>query len=50
MPFYYLKKRVKALSVAGVSELEDSGASVFQALFTSEDITNYNFRGDINYE
>lgn len=50
VPFYYLKKRVKALSVAGVSVLEGSGASVFQALFTSEDITNYKLRGDVNYE
>lgn len=50
VPFYYLKKPVKALSVAGVSVLEGSSASVFQALFTSEDIANYKFRGDINYE
>jgi hypothetical protein len=50
VPFYYLKKRVKALSVAGVSVLEGSSASAFQALFTSEDIANYKFRGDVNYE
>lgn len=50
VPFYFLKKRVKALSVAGVSLLEGNGASVFQALFTNEDIANYKFRGDINYE
>jgi hypothetical protein len=50
VPFYYLKKRVKALSVAGVSVLEGNGASVFQALFTSEDIANYKLRGDIHYE
>lgn len=50
VPFHYLKKRVKALSVAGVTVLEGNGASIFQALFTNEDITNYKLRGDINYE
>ncbi|WP_158280869.1 hypothetical protein [Pararcticibacter amylolyticus] len=44
-----LSKRIPYLSVPG-SHNPDSDSSIFQALFSNEDISSYNFVGDILYE
>jgi hypothetical protein len=50
VPFYLLIKRPKSLSVAGANVGDGQDASIFQALFTSENITSYQYRGDVSYE
>lgn len=48
--FYYLRKRIKALSVAGAEIIDNADASIFQALFTNENLTKYRLKGDVYYE
>ena len=50
LPYSLLKERVKSLSVAGANVKNDQDASIFQALFTSEDVTNYKIKGNDFYE
>jgi len=46
---YTLGKRVKSLDVCGAKVKEGQDSSVFQALFTFDDITNYKILGDFRY-
>ncbi|HEY9007114.1 MAG TPA: hypothetical protein VIM75_13330 [Ohtaekwangia sp.] len=49
-PYSILKERVSTLSVSGAKIRKGQDASVFQALFTTEDVTNYKMVGDYLYE
>lgn len=49
LSFSMLKKRPRALSVPLAKVKEGQDASIFQALFSPEDITNYKTKGDLLY-
>jgi len=50
IPFGLLSKRVSEVYVSGSKGSADRNASVFQALFTPEDVTSFKLIGDIYYE
>lgn len=50
IPFKILSRRPEFLQVSGAKVKNGQNASIFQALFTFEDVTNYVARGDVWYD